>query len=54
MAEQHPSLEDRPMKETVCLFDVDGTLSVARQSAKPEMLKTLAALRQKCAIGFVR
>ncbi|RAL62508.1 hypothetical protein DID88_005073 [Monilinia fructigena] len=38
---------------TICLFDVDGTLSPARLSASAEMLSLLAALRQKCAIGYV-
>lgn len=46
-------LQDRPLKDTVCLFDVDGTLSYARQSASAEMIDILARLRQKCAIGFV-
>lgn len=26
----YPPLEDRPIKNTICLFDVDGTLSPAR------------------------
>lgn len=26
-----PPLEDRPVKDTICLFDVDGTLTPARQ-----------------------
>ncbi|KAF9564271.1 phosphomannomutase [Agrocybe pediades] len=43
---------DRPNKK-LCLFDVDGTLSLARQSASPEMKATLAALRKKYVIGFV-
>jgi phosphomannomutase len=43
----------RPLPTTLCLFDVDGTLSLARQAAKPEMLHLLAELRKKCAIGFV-
>ncbi|EDR05541.1 phosphomannomutase [Laccaria bicolor S238N-H82] len=42
----------RPVKK-LCLFDVDGTLSLARQEALPEMLATLQALRQKLVIGFV-
>ncbi|ETN38680.1 uncharacterized protein HMPREF1541_06717 [Cyphellophora europaea CBS 101466] len=53
MAELFSDLTERPLKETVCLFDVDGTLSPARLHASPEMLQTLAALRHKCAIGFV-
>jgi phosphomannomutase len=53
MAELYPDLKDRPVKETVCLFDVDDTLTPARQSVSAEMLKLLSELRQKCAIGFV-
>jgi phosphomannomutase len=54
MAELYPDLKDRPIKETICLFDVDGTLTPARLSASREMLQTLSKLRQKVAIGFVR
>lgn len=54
MAGIYSPLQDRPIKETICLFDVDGTLSPARQAASMEMLQTLSALRHKCAIGFVR
>ncbi|KDR67981.1 hypothetical protein GALMADRAFT_257526 [Galerina marginata CBS 339.88] len=43
---------DRPLKK-LCLFDVDGTLTPARQAASPEMIETLRALRKKVAIGFV-
>ncbi|OAA33771.1 phosphomannomutase [Moelleriella libera RCEF 2490] len=46
-------LDERPLKDTICLFDVDGTLSPARLDASPEMLAALAALRAKCTIGFV-
>lgn len=53
MAELFSDLKERPLKDTVRLFDVDGTLSPARLHASPEMLQTLAALRHKCAIGFV-
>lgn len=48
-----PSLKDRPIKNTVCLFDVDGTLTPARRDVSPEVLTALANLRQKVAIGFV-
>lgn len=27
----YPSLESRPIKGTICLFDVDGTLTPARR-----------------------
>lgn len=53
MAELYPDLKDRPVKNTVCLFDVDGTLTPARLRVSAEMLKTLSAIRHKCAIGFV-
>jgi len=43
---------DRPVKK-LCLFDVDGTLSLARQVASPEMIETLRELRKKFVIGFV-
>lgn len=48
-----PTLQTRPVKGTICLFDVDGTLTPARQGVSPEMLQILSALRHKCAIGFV-
>ncbi|KAK5952686.1 Phosphomannomutase 1 [Knufia fluminis] len=48
-----PDLKDRPLKDTICLFDVDETLTKARQSVKPEVLDLLLRLRQKCAIGYV-
>ncbi|KAK0734166.1 eukaryotic phosphomannomutase [Lasiosphaeria miniovina] len=50
---QYPPLAERELKNTICLFDVDGTLTPARQDVSPEMLDLLARLRQKCAIGFV-
>ncbi|KAG8945105.1 Phosphomannomutase [Tulasnella sp. 424] len=43
---------DRPIKK-LCLFDVDGTLTPARQQASKEMLDVLAQVRKKLAIGFV-
>lgn len=42
----------RPIKKLV-LFDVDGTLTPARQSASPEIIALLRELRQKVVIGFV-
>ncbi|EME80293.1 uncharacterized protein MYCFIDRAFT_56710 [Pseudocercospora fijiensis CIRAD86] len=48
-----PDLAARPVQNTICLFDVDGTLTPARRSVSPEMLQLLSALRQKVAIGFV-
>ncbi|KAL8713505.1 MAG: hypothetical protein Q9220_002367 [cf. Caloplaca sp. 1 TL-2023] len=52
-ASVYPPLEERSVKETICLFDVDGTLTPARRSASPQMLQLLSSLRHKCAIGFV-
>ncbi|KAI0077722.1 eukaryotic phosphomannomutase [Panus rudis PR-1116 ss-1] len=43
---------DRPLKKLV-LFDVDGTLSPARQTASQEIIDLLRALRKKVAIGVV-
>ncbi|KDN60087.1 putative phosphomannomutase [Colletotrichum sublineola] len=48
---KYPPLHERPLKNTICLFDVDDTLCPLAASA--EMLDLLARLRQKCAIGFV-
>ncbi|KAI2776564.1 eukaryotic phosphomannomutase [Daldinia loculata] len=52
-APPYPPLEDRPIKNTIALFDVDETLTPARRAASPEVLRTLERLRQKVAIGFV-
>ncbi|KAL4914018.1 eukaryotic phosphomannomutase [Aspergillus aurantiobrunneus] len=49
----YPALENRPLKGTICLFDVDNTLTPARRHATDEMLHVLSQLRQKCAIGSV-
>jgi phosphomannomutase len=49
----YPPLDERPLKDTICLFDVDGPLTPARREASPETLDILTRLRQKCAIGFV-
>lgn len=43
----------RALPGVLCLFDVDGTLTPARQQVSDEMLATLQALREKVAIGFV-
>ncbi|KAK5134299.1 hypothetical protein LTR08_006728 [Meristemomyces frigidus] len=48
-----PTLSERPIKNTVCLFDVDLTLTRPRELITPEMLRLLSALRHKVAIGFV-
>ncbi|KAM0450295.1 hypothetical protein ACHAPV_003964 [Trichoderma viride] len=52
-ASAYTPLQDRPLKDTICLFDVDGTLTPARLDASPEILDLLQALRKKCSIGFV-
>ncbi|KAL5087571.1 Phosphomannomutase 1, partial [Trichoderma cf. simile WF8] len=52
-APSYTPLEERPLKDTICLFDVDGTLTPARLDASPEILALLQALRKKCSIGFV-
>lgn len=38
---------------TLCLFDVDGTLTAARQKATPEMHEFLKRLRQRVRVGVV-
>ncbi len=38
---------------TIALFDLDGTLTMPRNKATPEMLKFLGELRQKVATGVV-
>ncbi|KAI9665085.1 MAG: Phosphomannomutase [Bathelium mastoideum] len=48
-----PALNERPIKNTICLFDVDDTLSRPRRAASTSMLQLLSALRHKVAIGFV-
>jgi phosphomannomutase len=53
MAEVYTDLKDRPLKDTICLFDVDNTLTPARRPVSAEMRQTLSNLRKKCAIGYV-
>ncbi|KAK6170527.1 hypothetical protein SNE40_018901 [Patella caerulea] len=38
---------------TICLFDVDGTLTAARQVIKPEMEEFLDKLKTRVAVGLV-
>ncbi|ORY81507.1 eukaryotic phosphomannomutase [Protomyces lactucae-debilis] len=52
-ASSYPALKERPIKEALVLFDVDGTLTPARQHVSGEMIAMLHALRQQVAIGFV-
>ncbi|CAO3637023.1 unnamed protein product [Cunninghamella echinulata] len=44
---------ERKYPDTLVLFDVDGTLTPARQSVSNEVLTTLEELRKKVVIGFV-
>ncbi|CAE6412777.1 unnamed protein product, partial [Rhizoctonia solani] len=43
---------DRPIKKLV-LFDVDGTLTPARQGVSKEMIELLREVRKKVVLGFV-
>lgn len=45
--------DQRPLGNKICLFDVDNTLSLARQPASKEMFALLHELRKKAVIGFV-
>jgi len=47
-----PDFADRPIKKLV-LFNVDDTLTPARQQAEPGMTQLLRDLKKKVAIGFV-
>eukprot|EP00938_MAST-03A_sp_MAST-3A-sp1_P007439 g7439.t1 len=38
---------------TICLFDVDGTLTPARKKVSSEVLAALKRLRKHCVVGFV-
>ncbi|KAH8815030.1 eukaryotic phosphomannomutase [Xylogone sp. PMI_703] len=49
----YPPLNERPMKNTIFLFDVDNTLTLARRPATPEVIELLYKLRQQVAIGYV-
>ena len=44
---------ERKQPVILCLFDVDGTLTPARQTVSKEMLDTLKQLREHVAVGFV-
>lgn len=44
----------REQPDTLCLFDVDETLTPARNAVSPEMMDLLTTIKtKKCAIGFV-
>ncbi|KAL3423845.1 phosphomannomutase [Phlyctema vagabunda] len=53
MAELYPALNQRPIANTICLFDVDGVLTLPRLTIKPEMQQLLHELRKSVAIGYV-
>lgn len=44
---------ERKQPKTICMFDVDGTLSVARQSWKPETQAAIKELRKHTAVAVV-
>lgn len=44
---------NREQPKTICLFDVDGTLTPARKSMTAEMRNLLERLKQKVIIGYV-
>jgi len=44
---------DRRFPDTICLFDVDGTLTPARRTVSDEMMNTLIELKKNVVIGFV-
>ncbi len=46
------SLDQRKL-DTICLFDVDGTITMPRQLITPEMDTCLQEVRKKCLIGLV-
>ncbi|KAN0063987.1 Phosphomannomutase 1 [Thecaphora frezii] len=45
--------QEKQQPRVLCLFDVDGTLTPARQGVSQQMLDVLAQLRQKCVTGVV-
>ncbi|ODQ82184.1 hypothetical protein BABINDRAFT_163998 [Babjeviella inositovora NRRL Y-12698] len=47
------SFANKEYPKTICLFDVDGTLTPARLEIDPKMRELLAKLREKVVIGFV-
>jgi len=53
MANEYPPLDQRPIANTICLFDVDDTLTPARRIVSPSMLELLSNLRKIVAIGYV-
>ncbi|KAF3934021.1 Phosphomannomutase [Dactylella cylindrospora] len=48
-----PPIQEREIKNTIVLFDVDDTLTPPRRLVTPEMFDLLKRLRQKVVIGYV-
>ncbi|EPS38505.1 hypothetical protein H072_7752 [Dactylellina haptotyla CBS 200.50] len=46
-------IQERPIKNTIVLFDVDETLTPARRLVSPEMFTLLAKLRENVVMGYV-
>lgn len=46
-------INERPLKDTLVLFDVDGTLTPARMHVEPKVVEMLEKLREKAVVGFV-
>ncbi|TIB69169.1 hypothetical protein E3P77_00707 [Wallemia ichthyophaga] len=44
---------ERELSDTICLFDVDNTLTPAMRNVEIEMVQILTKLREKCVIGFL-
>jgi len=44
---------DREQPDVLCLFDVDGTITVARDVVDKEMQAFMQRIRKKCVIGLV-
>ena len=44
---------ERVFPKTICMFDVDGTLTPARKDATPDTMAKLAQLRGFTAVAFV-
>jgi len=44
---------ERRFPKSICMFDVDGTLTPARRDATPEMIEAMRKLREYTATAFV-
>ncbi|KAF2759210.1 eukaryotic phosphomannomutase [Pseudovirgaria hyperparasitica] len=52
-ASSYPPEDEREIKNTIVLFDVDQTLTIPRGKATPPILALLSALRKKVPIGYI-